>query len=234
MVGIVTIAYNEPRLIVKQLELIERFCQDEHEICVVDNSTNPQARSAIEYHAHFYGAQYIGTSANAVNSSVSAVFALNLSYTKLHDKYDYFLYLDHDAFPLHDFSVIDELGDKLMAGVGQQKGKMYLHPGYLMFNNREMPPGMIDFSCNSEFGLDTGGNLYRIIEKYPDAIKYWDETYEENPYFTEGFYNFFAMINRGMFMHFINGSNWNHKELSGAQHEMRLNALLAVLNDKTK
>lgn len=236
-VGIVIVAYNEPRLTPVQLDLIKRFCQDDYEVNVFDNSSDGKKAEQIAYHVNFrnredFKTRYWRTKANATNSSVSATFALGMSYVKLRDLYDYFLYLDHDAFPMREFSVIDELGDAVIAGCGQQKAKMYMHTGYLMFNNREIDHALINFDCNDEFKLDTGGNLYRVLEAYPDRIKYWNEEYEENPYFRQGFYNFYSMINNGLFMHFINGSGWNKFEQAG--HDERINSLLNIVKDKTK
>jgi hypothetical protein len=230
-VGIVIVTYNTPVLLPVQLDLIAKYCKDDYQVEIFDNSFIEKAAVSIMYHAQLRGAGYTRTKAKSVNSSVSATFALNVSFVRLRDKYDYFLYLDHDAFPLREFSVIEELGDSLMAGLGQQKAKMYMHTGFLMFNNKEIPQDFIDFSCNDAYQLDTGGNLYRIIEKYPDRITYWDEEYEENPYFTQGFYNFYSMINKGMFMHFINGAGWNKLEQAG-QNE-RINSLLNILHEKT-
>ena len=230
-VGIVIITYNNPRLIVPQLDLIKKYCKDEHEVLVFDNSTDARATENIGYHTHSRGHSYFKTNASARDSSVSATFALNVSYVRERDNYDYFLYLDHDSFPLREFSVKEELGDAVIAGVGQQKAKMYMHTGYLMFNNKEIDHTLINFECNDEFKLDTGGNLYKVLEAYPDRVKFWDEAYEENPYFKQGFYNFYAMINKGLFMHFLNGSGWNKLEKAG--QDERINALLNVLYEKT-
>lgn len=230
-VGIVIVTYNNPLLIVPQLDLIKRFCKDDYEIQVFDNSFIEKAAVSILYHTTNRSHGYIRTKSKSVNSSVSAAFALNLSYERLRGRYDYFLYLDHDAFPVREFSVVEELGDNVMAGLGQQKSKMYMHTGHLAFHDTEIASGLINFSCNAEYQLDTGGNLYKVIEQYPDRITYWDEVYEENPYFTQGFYNFYSMVNNGMFMHFINGAGWNKLEEAGQTE--RINSLLNILHEKT-
>lgn len=231
--AIVIIAYNEPKFTPVQLDLIDKYCTDQdRDVWVIDNSFMEKASQAIQYHTLIRHNQYFRTRAKAVNSSVSATFALNMAYIRLRDNYDYFLFLDHDAFPVREFSVKEELGQAVMAGVGQQKAKMYFHTGYLMFNNKEIDHSLIDFSCNDQYQLDTGGNLYRVVEHYPDRLIFWNEEYEENPYFTQGFYNFYSMINDGMFMHFINGSGWNKLEAEG--QEQRINSLLCALNEKTR
>jgi hypothetical protein len=89
----------------------------------------------------------------------------------------------------------------------------------------------IDFSCNSEFGLDTGGNLYKMIDKHGlDKCIFFDEAYHENDQFNgDSRYSFYTTINKGMFMHFLNSSNWNPID----RHEERINSLLNILESIT-
>ena len=222
MLAIVIITYNCSKLLRKQIERIERHCKDQFELIIIDNSTNKQEAQAVKYIASLSKCIHLKTDASSKNGSGSHSFAANVSWQKFKDKYDYFFYLDHDCFPIKDFSVKDILGDKVIAGIGQQKSKKYLWPGCLMFKS-----GLdIDFSVNHELGLDTGGNLYKIIEQAPDDIIYFDEIHTENPEFTKNMYNFYAMINDGMFFHMINASNWNDK---GHQEE-RLNSLINLLD----
>jgi len=222
MLGIVIITYNCSKLLRKQIERIQKHCKDSYEIIVVDNSTNKQEIQAVKYISSLYKVIYLKTDASSRNGSGSHAFAANVSWQKYGKSYSHFLYLDHDCFPIKDFSVSEVLGDKVIAGIGQQKSKTYLWPGCLMFKS-----GLdIDFSVNHELGLDTGGNLYKIIEQAPDDVIYFDEIHTENPEFTKNMYNFYALINDGMFMHFINGSGWNNV---GNQEE-RLNSLINILD----
>jgi glycosyltransferase involved in cell wall biosynthesis len=230
MVGIVVIAYNKPDFIRLQIEKISKYCKDVHEIVIVDNSTDREMSAAVKYHSE--GRKYIKTNASSSGGSQSHSFAANLSFMRLCGKYDYFLYLDHDCFPVMDFSVPEILGEKIIAGVGQVKGeKTYLWPGCLMWKGEAIAPGYIDFSPNEELGLDTGGNLYRIVDHYGrEKVLFLNEEHCENPQFNKSFYNFYCMINNGMFMHFVNGSVWN-KTVSDDE---RVNSLINILTEKTK
>lgn len=222
MLGIIIITYNCSKLLRKQIERIEKHCKDAHEIIIVDNSTNKQQAQAIKYISSVAKCTYLKTDASSRNGSGSHAFAANVSWLKFKDSYDYFFYLDHDCFPIKDFSVSEILGNNIMAGIAQPKSKTYLWPGCLM-----LKAGLdIDFNVNHELGLDTGGNLYKIVEQAPDDIIFFNEIYSENPEFTKNMYNFFALINNGMFMHFINGSGWNNV---GHQEE-RINSLLNILD----
>lgn len=220
---IIIIAYNEPDLIIKQIELTKRFCKDNHDLIIVDNSEKKEAIEAIKYHADLNNIMYMKTHAASVNGSSSHSFAANLAYEKFMDSYQYFFYLDHDCFPVKPFSIVKTLNGKSMAGIGQQKSKLYYWPGCLMFVRSTRG---IDFSPLP--GLDTGGSLYRFMEECgKDDLIFFNEAHIQNKHFEKSTYNFYALINDGMFMHFINGSNWNEKE----QHKERLNSLFNILTE---
>lgn len=227
--AIVIVAYNTPSLLPRQIDCIKKFCKDDYDVVVVDNSTNKEAIDAVYYWTTVYGTRYIKTNAASKNGSGSHVFACNTSYHRLKDRYSYFFYLDHDNFPIRDFSVVSILDGKAIGGLGQEKSKTYFWAGCVMWNNITIDKSLIDFSTNSEFGLDTGGNLYRVIERYGnDACVFFNEKYYENPCFPQTMYNFYATINDDMFMHFINSSNWNPT----MGNEERVNSLLNILEER--
>lgn len=230
--AIVIITYNQADLLRLQVECIRKFCRDPHEIIVVDNSTEKEKIEAIRYHAGDLGCQHMKTNASSRNGSSSHSFSANFSYFKLHGKYGYFLYLDHDNFPVKPFSVKEILQDKVMAGLGQHKnGKDYFWPGCVMWDEKVINRLLINFSPDGEFQLDTGGSLYRVVDEYGiDRCVFFNEEHHENPGFQKSFYNFYAMIHGGTFMHFLNGSNWN----GANDHEERINSLINILTDKMK
>lgn len=220
--GIIIVTYNNHNLLRRQIARIKRHCKDFHDIVVVDNSTDKEQIKHIKYVATLNDCVYLKTNASSSNGSGSHAFAANVSWQKFKGDYTHFFYLDHDCFPIKDFSVVDILGDKVIAGIGQTKSKTYLWPGCLMFKN-----GLdIDFSVSHELKLDTGGMLYKIIEQAPDDVIYFDEVHAENPEFTKNMYNFYALIMDGTFMHFINGSGWN----AVGNQEERINSLMNVMD----
>jgi len=222
--AIVIVAYNNPSLLVKQVECINKFCTDTYEIWVIDNSTDQEAIDGMVHHSERLGCQYMKTTAGSKGGSLSHAFAANVSYLQLKEKYDYFLYLDHDCFPIRNFSVIETLGKKVIAGIGQDKSRTYFWPGCVMFATDDA----IDFSCNSVLALDTGGNLYKMIDKHGiDGCIFFNERYYENDQFnTESRYNYYTTINDDMFMHFVNGSNWSKTN----DNEERINSLINILS----
>lgn len=231
-IAIIIITYNNAQLICKQVELIRRFCKDDFDIVIIENSNVQDITDAIKYYNDTkLNCIYYKTLSTENNSSNGHTFAANFAYDKLKNNYDYFAFLDFDLFPLKDFSIKEILKDKVMAGLAQCKSKKYFWPGCLFFDNTKIDHDLIDFSINRELELDTGGNFYKVIEKYgEEACVFFDEAYEQNPYFNKSMYNFYAMINNKLFMHFINGSNW----ANALDNQDRINSLLNILDQKTK
>lgn len=224
-VAIVIITYNCHQIFLKQIEKIQKHWKDcNGDIIIVDNSTRGDSIEHIKYHSKRLSLTYLKTSAGSLNSSSSHSFAANFSYNMFKEKYTHFFYLDHDCFPIKDFSVIDLLGSNEMAGLGQEKREKYYWPGCLMFKKQY---DGIDFSPLP--GLDTGGSLYKLMNDigYENLI-FFDEVHEQNPEFDKSFYNFYSLINDSMFFHFINASNWNDTN----DHQERLNSLINVLDKK--
>lgn len=228
--AIVIVTYNVPNLLIRQVENIRMFCEDKHDIIVVDNSNNPEAIEAIRYHSQIMDVIYMKTNAANAYGSNSHAFACNVSYYKIKDHYDYIFYIDHDNFPVKKFSVKGILDGKMMAGLGQEKDRVYFWPGCFMWNNKLADRSIVNFSVSNELGLDTGGMLYKMIDRHGiDSCVFFDEQYCENPHFKEFPYNFYSLINNGMFMHFINSSNWNPT----INNEDRINGLLNILSERT-
>ena len=230
--AIVIVVYNNADLVIHQINCIRKFCKDDCDIIVIDNSDKQEVIAPIRYHAIKMGCEYIKTQSSSRNSSSSHAFASNLAYRKFAGMYNYYFFLDHDNFPLRDFSVKEILKDKVMAGLGQVKpsGKKYFWAGCVMWDANKVDSELIDFSPNKQYGLDTGGNLYMVIDKYgDDACVFFNEVHHENPNFTKSFYNFYAEINDSMFMHFVNSSNWANSN----DNQERINSLVNILQSKT-
>ena len=225
-VAILIVCYNAPRLLVPQLEGLRRFCKDDFDVVIIDNSTDKEAAAAIKYHGE--GCKYLKTNASSKMGSGSHSFAANLGYSKFSEGYDFQFWIDHDIFATKPFSVVEILGEKLMAGLGQEKSKTYFWPGCFMFNANEVKD--VDFSPS--LGLDTGGNTYNLIEKHGlENCVFFGEEYFENPHFRceNPKYNHYTVIN-DMFYHMVGGSDWEGVD----RNEERLGSLLNILEEKTR
>jgi hypothetical protein len=229
--AIIITCYNESRFIKKQVDLIRRFHNEQVDIIIVDNSTDSETVDQIKYYNKEMGCIYMKTNASSKNGSESHSFSLNLSYHIYKNDYKYIMYLDHDAFPTHEFSIKEMIGDNIITGMGQRKGEIeYFWPGCVMWNNEAIDRNLIDFSCSHDLGLDTGGLLYRVIEAYgKEKCPFLNEKHVQNPNFNKSMYDFYSEINDGMFLHMVNGSNWNPSE----GHDERINSLLNILESKT-
>lgn len=231
MTGIIIITYNIPtEVFLLQIAAIRKFCKDKlFEIHVVDNSSKDDIADGINYHAKRLELSYVRTKASSVNGSDSHSWAANFIYERLTGGYENFLFIDHDCIPIREFSVEAIMQECIIAGVGQEKSKTYFWPGCVMWNESILgPTGLIDFSPNSEFGLDTGGNLYKVIDAYGvENCIFFNEIYCQNPNY-KGRYNSYAMLNDEMFLHFINGSNWNKEK----NNNERLNSLINIVKAK--
>lgn len=232
-VGVIVITYNlSSEIFILQMQSIRKFCKDEnYEINIFDNSDNPDMAEGIRYHAEQLEVNYFKISSSSHNSSDSHSWAANHAYEKLSDVYDYLFFADHDLIPCQDFSIVNILsGGHVMAGLGQGAQKTYMWQGCVMINLTAIDKDIIDFRTNQEFRLDTGGNLYKVVDKYgKENCVFFNEVYHENPYFNSNKYTSYAMINNDMFMHCIAGSNWAKTD----RHEERMNSLVNIIRQKT-
>lgn len=223
MTGIFIITYNIPSdVFLCQMEAIKKFCKDdEYQIEIFDNSSDVVFEEALKYHCTIENINYTRTKAVNLDPSRSHAFAANLAFFLKKKEYDNFFFLDHDCIPIADFDVEEELAIRYAKGLGQGTKKTYFWPGCFMFSG--LLGDYIDFTPNGEFGLDTGGNLYKMIDDLgKEKFLFMGEEYKENPE-CSGKYNFYSVIG-GRFMHFINTSNWDRQE----DNEQRINSLLGI------
>lgn len=230
--AIVIITYNLPvDIFLLQIAAIKKFCKDDYDIHVFDNSTKEDMAEHIRYHSYALGLKYYKTFSHSANSSDSHSFCANFAFQKLKGQYELYFFIDHDCIAVKEFSVQAILNNgHVIAGVGQGAKKKYMWPGCVMWSSERVDNNIIDFATNSEYGLDTGGNLYKIVEKYgEDHCVFFNESYHQNQYFAGPAYNHYAMLNDGMFMHFVNSSMWNPVE----NNEARINGLINIAKEKT-
>lgn len=223
--GIFIIVYNTDRFLSKQLELIKEYCTDDkYVIYVINNSpvSAGEVNDKIEYQANRAGAIYLKTIPDAKHSdpSRSHAGACNFIYREIGRSMDYCLFLDHDIFPLKQFSVREKLKNRMMAGVEEmrlssEKKVQYLWLGLLFINNNSMSEenkNMVSFMPTSKYGvaLDTGGELHELISKnnIEKNFIFLDKKRGDNAVFNKNRYSYYSVIDDESWMHFINGSNW--------------------------
>lgn len=232
--AVIIVVFNTSDFIYRQIELLRRFCTDESfDIIVVDNSTNPLVVDKVREEAQVNGCRYLKTDTKA-DTSYSHAYAANTAYANFANDYDLIFYCDQDLFPVKQFSIKEITEGKSLSGIAQgkqigNKFVTYLWPGALMINHSVLgdKKSILDFS--PEIGLDTGGRLYKIIESSPaDHIGLFDEQPWKNPLFNKSHYDFYTMLYKETFMHFVCGSNWAGKE----HHAERMQSLFLILAEK--
>lgn len=214
------IFFNEPEFLIRQYEQLKLHCRDQFMLVVVDTSSDEEASKALKYHAAIRGLQYVRVKTSVSDPSQSHAFAANFISQWIEKyEYDYKMYLDHDCFPVEDFSACQLLEDNVdVAGLPQTRGdKTYFWPGCLVARKG------VELDFNVAPGLDTGGMTYKAIEQYNYDV--FDEQYVQNPSEPDNRYNFYSLLCDGKFMHFLNGSNWNKTD----RHKERLNSLYNLL-----
>lgn len=232
-VGTIVVVYNlSVEIFLLQMGAIKKFCKDEdNTVEIFDNSDEPTLSEHIRYHAENLGLNYYKIASTSKNSSDSHSWAANFAYQKLKDEYSYLFFADHDLIPVKDYSIVEILsGGHVMAGLGQGAQKTYMWQGCVMISLLAVDKDLIDFRTNHIYGLDTGGNLYKIVDKYgKENCIFFNEAYHQNPFFNGNKNTSYAMINDEMFLHCIGASNW-FKE---ARHEERINTLINIIKEKT-
>lgn len=230
MTGIVIVTFNIlDQVFLLQIEAIKKFCQDEFEIQIIDNSTNDEMAASVQYHAIRMGCLYQKTRANDADFSRSHAFAANVGFQLTKNKYDKLFFLDHDCIPVKPFSIEKILDGYMMGGVAQNKEVTYFWPGCFMFNNKDIAEQFINFSPDSKLGLDTGGQLHKAIENYGrENCIFFDEVICQNQAYAGEHYSTYNMICNETFMHFVNASNWNPVQ----DNQLRVNSLINIAREK--
>lgn len=139
---LVTTAFNNPDVLRHQHRLLSRNVSKPHVWLVVDNSSSQKSSRDIRDYCNTHGVAYWRMRFNpysAHNPSRSHGFALNVAWNRIknHSRAEIVGFLDHDIFPVSQFSPTDMLERQPVWGRLQEKGgRWYIWPG-LMFVQRE-------------------------------------------------------------------------------------------------
>lgn len=232
--GIITVTFNGAKLLEYQLKTLKKYCTDNYEFIIVDNSNNNNEMVKIKNICDENNITYIRTDINVYNTNNNASnnhgLALNYVHEKLKNDFDYLLFLDHDLFPIKPFSVEEMLGHNIIGGCEQIiANTRYLWPGFMMFSKLEET---FDFTPSPP--LDTGGKLSGFINKNIDKVLFIDNKHvpidlKLNNNFMHEFYD---DIHNGTFMHFIKASNWCNVNVE--TFNLRQNHLFGMLDEYIK
>ena len=135
---IISVAFNKPLLITRQIELVREKVLDAHRLIVVDNSSSPDLAKQVRNACGREKVEYIRSPANFGRLSFSHGGCLNWAWTNVINpsQSQYFGFLDHDIFPFRKTTLIDKInrGGGMYGLVQSRPPIWYLWPGFCFFD----------------------------------------------------------------------------------------------------
>jgi len=230
--GIITVTFNVPKLLKYQLKTLKKYCLDDYEFIVIDNSNDENHINEIKNICKENNISYThkGFSVSVGNvPSTNHGLALNYAYETFKNKFDYLIFLDHDLFPIKPFSVGEMLGDNIIGGCEQNiNNTIYLWPGFIMFSKLDET---FDFTPNPH---DTGCKLSGFINQNIDKVLFFDNgaVSIDLKLNNDWLHEFYGDIHNGTFMHFVKASNWMDANVE--TFNIRQNHLFGLLDEYIK
>ena len=233
MNAILIVTYNTDFFLKAQLEQINRLCEDEVDIFIIDNTpaANSETKESLQYISQTHNAQYFHLGYSHPIGSFAHAGALNQGVDMLqHNGYTRVCTLDHDIIPFKKFN----LGlNYTLKGLKQERGNItYMHPGFLSRDLIKTPPLDLSPSLIRGEQLDTGGATALVIENTPpEEIQFISQEHRFN-----NTNKFHEILDECLF-HFIRGSNWGIPEspaLSTEENNIKLKNLSEEFNNLAK
>lgn len=226
---IVTVAYNHVGLIEKQIELVKRHVTDKNYLhVIVDNSPSKSARNEIQEVCDREHVGYVPVPHfidllichRIFGNGISHGAALNwMFYHFLKQRKPVrFALIDHDVFPMEDYSFIDKLGERDFYGVERTRERgWYLWPGWCVFRFDAISdccPNFLPYYLKETYLDSGGGNYPRFYGKYdlkkvefaPVVTRRIRHSKELTAY-NDIYHGDCVQLIDGKWLHFINGSN---------------------------
>ena len=228
---IITIAYNHVRLIEKQIEFVKRYVRDDgYYHLIVDNSPDFTVRKEIKSVCEKSNAGYVEVPSfidkmidhKRVGNGMSHGAALNWAFYHVCKSFrpEYLVLLDHDVFPIKEYSFTEKIGKCDFYGVLKIRvgGGWYLWPGWSLFrfeNMEKITPDFLPTYINGVFLDAGGGNYTRLYKNYnlkdvifPRVIT--KRVRETEALHTDGdiYHGDSMQVIDQAWIHVINGSNW--------------------------
>ncbi|MBO7255151.1 MAG: glycosyltransferase family 2 protein [Paludibacteraceae bacterium] len=218
---LITIAFNNEKVIEQQARLIRKYIKGEYNYIVADNSSNKDISLKIKEFCWRNHIIYIRLPKNylgIISASYSHAASLNWIYQKLIKPKEpsYFGFIDHDLFPIKEIDITKKMGDESIYGRVVNRGDFwYLWAGLCFYRFNFVKNRQINFlptTVKNEY-LDSGGGNWHSIYSFVDASKLTpcDTTTEQ---IREGnnYHSDFIQYMDNCWIHLINGSNWANKK----------------------
>lgn len=210
--AVITVAFNNPVVVLEQAHRLRRFLVDDFDWFVVDNSTDSNARLGVADAAALGGGVYValtGTPYRAAGSP-SHGFALDVAWRSLvrGGRRRHVALLDHDVFPVRPTSLMACLGDCALSGVLQTRGeRWYVWPGLLVMDVGQFDAARVTFMPGG--GVDTGGWVPGALrgEKSRQRLAAMDAV-DVRVRETDGSHQSDYVSVIGDWLHLVNASGW--------------------------
>lgn len=241
-VKVFSFVFNRPDLLQYQIDCLNTYLKDDHEIFAIHDSRDDQFVEQFQKICSENGVRYYhnisspGLSPSQYHSSSVQWAYENIILAECKD--DYVLILDHDIFLIDELDVSEYMKDIDAAGCLQTRGDVqYLWTGLTLLNMKTVASVEFDMLCGFYHGqsLDTGGGTCNLLRsenvKYKDTgVEYPDEYGGINlkdPSVSNGFD--FELHMGGRFLHFRNASSWHNGMNVNDSH--KTSVLHSILSD---
>ena len=226
---VITIAYNHVRLIEKQIELVKRYVTDKNYLhVIVDNSPSKKVRKQIKDICNREGVGYVPVPRfidllichKIFGNGISHGAALNwMFYNFLQERNPrLFALIDHDVFPMEEYSFVDKLGERDFYGVERiMKDGWYLWPGWCIFRYdaiSDCSPNFLPYYLKESYLDSGGGNYPRFYGRYDLKDVEFTHVVTRRIMHSNGltayediYHGDCVQLIDGKWLHFINGSN---------------------------
>ena len=243
MVKIYVTVFSRPEFIQIQYNQLKKYCRDDFEYIVINNSKNDEIDAEIVNITTENSIRTISVVKDHKIPNVSHFNALNTAFNvdvKNKNDNDLIVVMDSDVFPFKSFSFKNIIGDSEVGGIYQQRQNTeieYLCPIFTILTNK-VDLSDIDFSW--KVYTDCGGSTDNFIKSHNLTPKWVDHTaaidietgyiFVNNnkvnfPYKKEYRSQFIA----GSFFHYYRGCNWDEQQPS--YHEDKFNFLKYFLEN---
>ena len=217
-IDVVTIAYNNAKVIELHNQYVEKYLKGNVTHIVVDNSTNKEESLKIRQICEQQGVGYVRLHKNRMDifsGSYSHATAVNWIYKHILKPRGAwgFAFIDHDIFPVCDVNIAEILKSQPVYGAQRKRNGMWYLSGIISFFRSDfvLEKGF-DFMpvTFNETYLDTGGGNWVTLYKNLDESKLkFMSNYTVN--FKEGdnrHQDQLELFDDEQWVHTINGSYW--------------------------
>lgn len=213
--------YNRPDYLKYQNLCLNKFIKEDFEFYCIDNSKDKKIEEEFKNICSSSNIKYLrNLKPDHSLEGTSHYAAMQWSWNEMLSKTnEIVVMIDHDNFPIQKVSILDLLGDNIIAGVPQGRGHVeYLNPALMIFDTSKMPnKNTVSFKGSriEEQNTDIGGELYFYFRDNKDVkvnrlpsgpIEHDDKLICEH--LKKYHYPHTFDLIGNAFMHPRNGSNW--------------------------